>query len=145
MFSWWYAVSILTCEPAGEQPLMTWWKMIRMLQLTILSLLNIFHQSRRYLIIIMMRHFVFEHSGLIQQTTNWIFTLKSGCDISFHRRQLHEMSKSVFRKKVRKTFEYIVCWKFYPVCYALKQLTLPHKWQIANESKDTGEKSKAKG
>ena len=34
---------------------------------------------------------------------------------------LHEMSKPVFWKKNRKKkFQYVVCWKFYPQCYALK-------------------------
>ena len=32
---------------------------------------------------------------------------------------LHEMSKSVFWEKIRKIFQYVVCWNFYPVCKVL--------------------------
>ena len=29
---------------------------------------------------------------------------------------LHEMSKPVFREKIRKLFQYAICWKLYPAC-----------------------------
>ena len=37
---------------------------------------------------------------------------------------LHEMAKPVFWKKIRQIFQYVVCWKSYPECYALNPHTV---------------------
>ena len=81
-------------------------------------------------------------TSVIQQTTNWWFFLcpETGLDIScklspdifflifpikqdltFHAnclqwRQFAWNVKSCFLGKIRKIFQYVVCWKFYPEC-----------------------------
>ena len=72
--------------------------------------------------------FKLNHSGKIQQMTNWLYFSYFSPEnrLTFHtdcllRRQFAWNVEACFLEKIRKIFEFVICWNVYLACWPLMQ------------------------